>query len=183
LNAVVADTLKLLGDRFLRETQVTFQPATGLPEIFVSRDLIQQVLLNFLFNAAESMDKRKQVVLATSMLEKLPRELALAPGKAAAYVCVSVQDFGCGIPPENMQRIFEPFFTTKAMSARRGTGLGLSMVYELAKKMEAGLTVASTVGQGSTFTLIIPVVVVQTKAPVPSVPEKPEAVPTLQSHE
>jgi len=183
LNAVVADTLKLLGDRFLRETQVTFQPATGLPEIFVSRDLIQQVLLNFLFNAAESMDKRKQVVLATSMLEKLPRELALAPGKAAAYVCVAVQDFGCGIPPENMQRIFEPFFTTKAMSARRGTGLGLSMVYELAKKMEAGLTVASTVGQGSTFTLIIPVVVVQTKAPVPSVPEKPEAVPTLQSHE
>jgi signal transduction histidine kinase len=165
----------LLGDRFLRETQVTFQPAPGLPEVSVSRDLIQQILLNFLFNAAESMDKRKQVVLATRMLEKLPRELALAPGKAAAYVCISVQDFGCGIPPENMQRIFEPFFTTKAMSARRGTGLGLSMVYELAKKMEGGLTVESTVGQGSTFTLIIPVVAVSAEIPVPSVPRKAES--------
>ncbi len=81
----------------------------------------------------------------------------LTPGAAAAYVSVSVQDFGCGIPPENLPRIFEPFFTTKALSARRGTGLGLSMVYELAKKMEAGLAVESVVDQGSTFTLILPV--------------------------
>ena len=68
-----------------------------------------------------------------------------------------MRDFGCGIPPENLPRIFEPFFTTKALSARRGTGLGLSMVYELAKKMEAGLAVESAVDQGSTFTLILPV--------------------------
>jgi hypothetical protein len=53
-------------------------------------------------------------------------------------------------------RIFEPFFTTKALSTRRGTGLGLSMVYELARKMEAGLAVESVVARGSTFTLIFP---------------------------
>ena len=70
---------------------------------------------------------------------------------------MSVQDFGCGIPPENLPRIFEPFFTTKALSTRRGTGLGLSMVYELANKMEAGLAVESVVDQGTTFTLILPV--------------------------
>jgi hypothetical protein len=58
---------------------------------------------------------------------------------------------------ENLPRIFEPFFTTKALSTRRGTGLGLSMVYELAKKLGAGLAVRSVVGQGSTFTLIVPV--------------------------
>jgi signal transduction histidine kinase len=56
-----------------------------------------------------------------------------------------------------MPRIFEPFFTTKAMSVRRGTGLGLSMVYELARKMEAGLAVESVVDEGSNFTLILPV--------------------------
>ena len=56
-----------------------------------------------------------------------------------------------------MPRIFEPFFTTKAMSERRGTGLGLSMVYELAKKLGAGIAVESVVDQGSTFTLILPV--------------------------
>ena len=75
-----------------------------------------------------------------------------------------MRDSGCGIPPENLPRIFEPFFTTKALSTRRGTGLGLSMVYELAKKMGAGLAVESTVGRGSTFTLILPVRELPTEA-------------------
>ena len=122
-----------------------------------SKDFIQQILLNFIFNAAESMTGRKQIVLATRPLDKLPAGLVLAPAPAAGYVAVSVQDFGCGIAAGNLPRIFEPFFTTKALSARRGTGLGLSMVYELAKKMEAGLAVESVVDQGSTFTLILPV--------------------------
>ncbi|MDB6022078.1 MAG: multi-sensor hybrid histidine kinase [Pedosphaera sp.] len=56
-----------------------------------------------------------------------------------------------------MPRIFEPFFTTKAFSTRRGTGLGLSMVYELARQMECGLNVESKPGEGSVFTLILPV--------------------------
>ena len=69
---------------------------------------------------------------------------------------LSVKDFGCGIAPENLPRIFEPFFTTKAFSTRRGTGLGLSMVYRLAEKMEAGLAVDSVANKGSVFTLILP---------------------------
>jgi signal transduction histidine kinase len=112
--------------------------------------------LNFIFNAAESMTGRKQIVLATQSLATLPAGLVLMPAQAASYASVSVQDFGCGIPPENRPRIFEPFFTTKALSVRRGTGLGLSMVYELAKKMGAGLAVASVVEQGSVFTLFLP---------------------------
>jgi len=103
------------------------------------------------------MTKRKQIILATRQMDKPPASLVLAPAPAGGYVAVCVRDFGCGISPENLPRIFEPFFTTKALSARRGTGLGLSMVYELARKMEAGLAVESVVDQGSTFTLILPV--------------------------
>jgi len=157
LNAVLDDTVKLLGDRFLREVQITLERAPALPEVTCSRDFIQQVLLNFILNASESMDKRKQVVLATRLLDKPPVSPVLAPAQAARYVAVSVRDFGCGISSENLPRIFEPFFTTKAFSARRGTGLGLSMVYELARKMEAGIAVETIVDQGSTFTLILPV--------------------------
>jgi signal transduction histidine kinase len=157
LNLVMADTVRLLGDRFLREVHVKYESAPDLPKIRSMKNLIQQILLNFIFNAAEAMTVRKEVILSTQKLERLPASLVLAPVPAPAYVSVSVCDFGCGIPPENLPRIFEPFFTTKALSARRGTGLGLSMVYELAKKMEAGLAVESTVGQGSTFTLILPV--------------------------
>jgi signal transduction histidine kinase len=86
---------------------------------------------------------------------------------------ISVLDQGGGIAPEIKSRIFEPFFTTKAMSTRRGTGLGLSMVYELAKKMGAGLAVQSVVGQGSDFTLILPVPVEAVAPARPPVPVEP----------
>jgi len=156
LNPVVDNTIKLLGDRFLREVDLRFERAPDLPPIHVSRSLIQQILLNFIFNAAESMSGRKRIIITTARAGELPVGLALPPGAAQAYVSVSVRDFGCGIAPENMPRVFEPFFTTKALSTRRGTGLGLSIVYELAKKMEAGLALQSTVGEGSVFSLILP---------------------------
>lgn len=157
LNDVVNDTITLLGDRFVREVEIRFDPAPGLPPALVAKDFVQQILLNFLFNAAESMAERKRVVLRTARLDKLPANLVLKPAESPAHVGVSVQDFGCGIPPANLPRIFEPFFTTKAFSTRRGTGLGLSMAYELAKRLHAGLAVESVVGQGSVFTLILPV--------------------------
>jgi uncharacterized repeat protein (TIGR03803 family) len=156
VNVVVADTMKLLGDRFLRTIEVKFERAENLHEILVPREFIQQILLNFIFNASEAMSERKEIILATSLAEELPPGIFLTPSPSAFYVLISVRDIGGGIAPEIMSRIFEPFFTTKAFSARRGTGLGLSMVYELAKKMGAGLAVNSAVGQGSTFTLILP---------------------------
>jgi len=156
-NAVVEDTIKLLGDRFLREVQVSFEKDANIPLVNCPKDFVQQILINLIFNAAESTETQKQIILATGRMGTLPPGLVLAPSPAPAYVSISVQDFGSGIAPENMPRIFEPFFTTKSFSARRGTGLGLSMVYELAKKMAAGLRVESTVGHGSTFTLILPV--------------------------
>jgi len=158
INPVLDNTLKLLGDRFLREVELRFERAPDLPCVRASQSLIQQILLNFIFNAAESMNGRKRVILTTAQADVLPARMALSPGAAEAYVTVSVRDFGCGIAPEHVARVFEPFFTTKALSTRRGTGLGLSIVYELAKKMEAGLALESTVGQGSVFTLFLPAV-------------------------
>jgi two-component system, cell cycle sensor histidine kinase and response regulator CckA len=159
VNSLVEETIKLLGDRFMREVEIRFEPTQNLPETVASRDFIQQILLNFIFNAAEAggAADRRQIVLSTSRLETLPPGTILPPSTCDSCLSISVSDFGCGIVPEIMPRIFEPFFTTKALSARRGTGLGLSMAYELAKKMEAGLAVKSVVNQGSTFTLLLPV--------------------------
>ena len=91
--------------------------------------------------------------------ERPPPNPALSPAEGSQYVCVTVRDSGCGIPEEIQQRIFEPFFTTKALSTRRGTGLGLSMVYELAKGLQYGLHVDSQVGRGTAFTIVAPVAV------------------------
>jgi signal transduction histidine kinase len=155
VNPVVDNTLKLLGDRFLREVDLRFERAPTLPPVRASQSLVQQILLNFIFNAAESMDGRKHVIITTSHAVLLPTRMALPPGAAEGFVAVAVRDFGCGIAPEHLPRVFEPFFTTKALSTRRGTGLGLSVVYELAKKMQAGLALESTVGRGTVFTLFL----------------------------
>ncbi len=158
VNTLVEETSKLLGDRFTREVEVKFNFTPSLPEVPASRDFIQQILLNLIFNAAEAMTERSQVILTVGrFFSRLPPGIVLEPVNAPAYVFVSVKDFGSGIPPEIMPRIFEPFFTTKSLSTRRGTGLGLSMVYELARQMDAGLAVESALGKGSVFTLILPV--------------------------
>lgn len=165
LNAVINDTIQLLGDRFQRDAAVLFKPEPIVPQVPIVKEFVQQILLNFIFNAAEAETaaRRKQIILSLRSAQRLPENLALAPASAPEYLMVSVQDFGCGVLPENLSRIFEPFFTTKALSARRGTGLGLSMVYELARKLEAGLCVESIVNVGSTFTLILPVRELKTK--------------------
>jgi signal transduction histidine kinase len=175
VNAVVESTIRLLGDRFLRDVAVRFERAPVLPPVPVAKDLVQQVLLNFIFNAAESMPGRKAVVVSTARLETLPAGLFLKPADAPAYVGISVRDSGCGIPPGILPRIFEPFFTTKALSTRRGTGLGLSMAYELARRLNAGLHVESVVNQGSVFTLILPV---PDNAPVALPAAPPVSTPT-----
>jgi len=174
INSVAQDTIKMLGDRFLREVQVIFEPEADLPPIMGAKDFIQQILLNFIFNAAEAATQRRQIILATRRIDALPAGLVLTPASSLAYVSVSVRDFGCGISPEVLPRIFEPFFTTKALSTRRGTGLGLSMAYELAGRMQAGLAVESAVDQGSTFTLILPA----PPLPAADAPESPQTAKT-----
>jgi len=72
---------------------------------------------------------------------------------------LQVEDNGCGIDPEIIDRVFDPFFTTKDVDL--GTGLGLSVVHGIVKNHHGSITVQSKVGKGSTFTLLFPVAVVE----------------------
>ncbi len=71
-----------------------------------------------------------------------------------AYVSISIQDKGCGIASDKLQKIFEPFYTTKRTG--EGTGLGLSTVYGIVKQTGGYIFVDSSVGQGTIFTLLLP---------------------------
>ncbi|MFN7142064.1 MAG: sensor histidine kinase, partial [Limisphaerales bacterium] len=157
VNGLIDDTIKLLGDRFQHDLRVLYKPSNALPEVFASPNLIQQVLLNFIFNSADALDGKGTIEIVAEVMAKPPTHAVLTPGEARQYVAIAVCDNGCGISAENLPRIFEPFFTTKALSSRRGTGLGLSMVYQIAKEMNCGLAVESGSGSGSRFTVIVPV--------------------------
>ncbi|MBI3414004.1 MAG: hypothetical protein HY043_01585 [Verrucomicrobia bacterium] len=156
LHEVIEATLKLLGDHFLRDLRIRVE--LGQPaRVRGSKDLLQQMLLNLILNAADAMPGPGEIVLRTGRLEIIPPHLVLPPATTDACAFVALQDFGAGIPPAVMPRIFEPFFTTKDLSTKRGTGLGLYMVYEFAKEMGYGIQVESQPGHGTTFTLLLPI--------------------------
>ena len=102
--------------------------------------LLRQIVINLLSNALDAVEHGGQVELAARAQDN--------------HVLITVRDTGTGIAPEDLRRIFEPFYTTKGRG--KGTGLGLAICRELAKSLGGTITVESTPGQGSAFTLHLP---------------------------
>jgi signal transduction histidine kinase/DNA-binding NarL/FixJ family response regulator len=110
-----------------------------LPTAFVDPHQIEQVLANLILNAYQAMPERGRLSIGSQVLSD--------------QICISVADTGCGIPAENLPRIFEPLFTTKA----RGIGLGLAVCRKLVEANEGVIEVESREGQGTTFSVRLPI--------------------------
>jgi PAS domain S-box-containing protein len=109
-----------------------------------------QVFSNILLNAVQAMPTGGTVrVEAQNVILRLDNELSLPPG---AFVKVSFIDEGCGIPAENLDKIFDPYFTTK----HSGSGLGLASVHSIVKRHGGHISVSSTVGKGTAFSVYLP---------------------------
>jgi two-component system, NtrC family, sensor kinase len=113
-----------------------------LPEIECSPSQINQVFLNIITNAAQSIESEGTITITTRLYD-------------SNNVAICIQDTGCGIPEENLSKIRDPFFTTKEVGT--GTGLGLSIVDEIVRSHYGELIVESQVGQGSAFTVVLPI--------------------------
>jgi two-component system, NtrC family, sensor kinase len=112
-----------------------------IPEVDCLPSQLNQVFLNLMVNAAQAMNTRGTLTLAT--------------GCENDGVWVSISDTGSGIAPENLKRIFDPFFTTKPVG--KGTGLGLSVSYNIIAKHNGRIEVESELGKGTTFRIWLPV--------------------------
>ena len=145
LNQVIRDTLSLLEHQFkTAQIEVDVALSDSLPTIHGNPGKLQQVFLNLLLNAKESMPGGGRLRVAT-----------LANGHVEAIVA----DSGSGIAPEHLKRIYDPFFTTKTMprpGERRGTGLGLSVSYGIIQEHAGKIHVESAIGAGTTFHLEFP---------------------------
>jgi two-component system, sporulation sensor kinase E len=139
LNEVVETTLDLLKPELdNRGLNVRTKMAPRLPAAPADATQMQQVLVNLVKNAMQSMSKGGTLTLQT--------------GEGAAGVWVSVADTGSGIPQEQINRIFEPFFTTK----KRGTGLGLMIVQRIVRAHGGKIELESHAGRGTTFRIWLP---------------------------
>jgi signal transduction histidine kinase len=111
---------------------------------------LEQVLTNLIMNALQALRGPGLVTL------RVDAKRTRGPGEATAddYVAIQVQDDGPGMPPQVVARVFEPFFTTKAIG--EGTGLGLSVAYGIIEEHGGFLSVESSPGQGSCFSVYLP---------------------------
>ncbi|NKB45117.1 MAG: PAS domain-containing protein [Alphaproteobacteria bacterium] len=114
----------------------------NMAPVAMSEDALQQVLLNLLVNAGHAVEASET------------RTVFVDADQDERRVYVSVTDSGCGIPEDIRPRLFEPFFTTK--KAGKGSGLGLSISFDIVNRFGGNIDYESTVGVGTTFTLIIP---------------------------
>lgn len=124
---------------------------------------LQQALMNLVVNARDAMPQGGRIKLTLSHGCLLSgQELSASDVAPGEWVRLDVADSGTGIPKEVLPHIFEPFFTTKPPG--RGTGLGLAQVYGIVKQHGGNVTVASRVGQGTTFTICLPALALPTSS-------------------
>ncbi len=154
LNKIVKDSVEIFG-RTRKDIAIDMNlSSTGWP-VEIDRSQVEQVLFNLFINAADAMPDGGDIRLDTSIVNR--SEIGKKPYKMeyGRYVLLQVTDTGHGMDAETQKRIFDPFFTTKEMG--RGTGLGLASAYGIIKSHAGYIDVASEIGQGTTFSIYLPV--------------------------
>jgi CheY-like chemotaxis protein len=154
LNEIIREENRMFG-RAKKEITIYEDYEEKLWTVEVDRGQIQQVLLNLYVNAWQAMPGGGRITVRTRnrQLEEEPaRSFEARPGK---YVVLTVTDTGIGMDAATRQKIFNPFFTTKEMG--RGTGLGLASAYGIIKNHDGIIDVKSKQGEGTTFTIYLPV--------------------------
>ncbi|MFH1862300.1 MAG: ATP-binding protein [bacterium] len=161
LNKGIQSTLNIVWNELKYKAEVV-QDLGNIPPIRCYPQQLNQVFMNLLVNAAHAIPQKGNIRISSCA--------------TAEEVIVEVNDNGVGIPLENLSRIFEPFFTTKEVG--EGTGLGLSLSYQIVSRHAGKIEVESQVGEGTTFRVRLPISgpPIGVDQPLP----RPESVVALQ---
>lgn len=125
------------------------------PSVRIDEGQLKQVLLNLLINARDAMPKGGAIELTVDSVEVGTDDPPRYPGvRPDRYARITVRDTGTGIDPKIQPHVFEPFFTTKDPS--KGSGLGLSIVYGIARDAGGTVVFATAPGEGTTFEVLLP---------------------------
>jgi signal transduction histidine kinase len=141
----VSELLRLEAER--RQVRLEWELPEGVPALAADPDQLQQVLVNLTLNACDACGAGGRVRLTAAAPDG-------ASSGAWGLVSLTVQDDGCGIPPESLNQVFDPFFTTKKRG--QGTGLGLTVVAHVVRNHGGRVELESEPGRGTCVTVLWP---------------------------
>ena len=154
INRVVEETARFIErPAHLQDTEIRLDLSAELPSAWVDEDQVKQVIMNMLVNAQHATENGGSITVRTRLCN-VPLG-ADGAGQAVPAAEISIVDTGCGIPESDLKRIFDPFFTSKEVG--KGTGLGLSVSHGIVQAHGGVIKVASTVGEGTTFSVYLPI--------------------------
>lgn len=153
INEIIRVNLEMF-KRTRKDIDIVTQCETDIWNIIADRSQMEHVLMNLLLNASEAMPESGAITVETRNIVLHKKQVRLDKTVSGRFVMIGVRDQGKGIDKEMIPRIFDPFFTTKPMSA--GTGLGLASVYGIVDNHGGFVTVESTMGKGSCFSIFLP---------------------------
>ncbi|HEU0055114.1 MAG TPA: ATP-binding protein, partial [Longimicrobium sp.] len=156
LNAVVADTERMLRRLIGEDVELVTALEPELAPVKADRGQLEQVLLNLAVNARDAMPAGGRLTLTTAntVFDGRGRDLSPLCRAGAPAVALTVADTGIGMTPEVLEHIFEPFFTTKPVG--EGTGLGLATVHGIVEQSGGLVWVESVPGEGASFRVLLP---------------------------
>jgi signal transduction histidine kinase len=157
IRSLVNDTLKLIKGELPANVTVNVEIEKDIQAALDFRRM-QQVLLNLIINGIQAMDHGGTLTISSFK-------------NSESEFCIEISDTGYGIPSENLSKIFDPFFSTKQAShtsdsdtrsyegilEQQGTGLGLAICHGIVQKHGGHISVTSRVGEGTTFTVCLPI--------------------------
>lgn len=155
VNSLISSMLKLIGRTLGSGISISFAPSKNDWISYVDGSQLENVILNMLINARDSMEDEGEIFIKTTN-EKIaiaPRN-AIMPAPPGDYIHIAIKDTGSGIPDDVLASVFEPFFTTKDID--KGTGLGLTLIFSFIQRSKGFITVESEGGKGTTFGLYLP---------------------------
>ena len=148
LNVPIENALMITGQQLLNHNiSIVRNMAEDLPEILGDANQLEQVFLNLISNARDSMDEAagpKELTITSFVIKE----------NGVPWVVLSLKDTGTGISEENLHKVLEPFFSTKPVG--KGTGLGLSLCFGIIEAHEGRLEMKNRSGRGAEERVLIP---------------------------
>lgn len=155
LPPLIGETLALLKPSVPTNVKIITEVDQRCPGIWADEIQLQQVMLNLCSNAIHAIQDTGGALTITLSQENNPNPDVATQNPHQELITLIFADNGIGIAPENLEKIFDPYFTTKV--GGEGTGLGLSVVHGIISNHGGQISVASKIGQGTTFTITLPV--------------------------